>query len=51
MGNFCLFRNLLIDGFCYFPRMPMAFFNTSSASWVSRNSRFNLAISFSSSEA
>ena len=51
LGSFRLLRNFEINGFCHFPRMLMAFFNTSSASWASRNSRLRRAISFCSSEA
>ena len=46
-----LFKDFCINRACYFPRMPMAFFNTSSASLVSRSSRRSRAFSFSSSEA
>ena len=50
-GSCRLFRNLEVNGFCYFPRMLMASFSTSSASCASRSSRFKRAISFCSSEA
>ncbi len=43
---FCCFKE---QGFCHFSSMPIAFFNISNASWVSRNSFFNRAISFASS--
>jgi len=41
----------LINRRCHFSRMLIAFFNTSSASLVSRSSRFKPAISACSSEA
>ena len=44
-GRCRLFRNLEVNGFCYFPRMLIAF-STSSASCASRSSCFKRAISF-----
>ena len=48
-GSFRLLRHFEINGFRHFPRMLIAFFNTSRASWASRSSRLRRAISFCSS--
>lgn len=47
MGSLYIGRNLGIDRICQsLPRIPMAFFNTSRASWASRSSLLKQAISF-----